>query len=138
MVHICPKSPKIYVVGYLEAAFIPSSTNFFSVTSSSDEAPRDYATPQMRRWNGFSLTEDLTSGILSYAILWHTWSPDTDEVTYKDLVDGAGKDKVGYKKLQFCAEQARNNGLEYFWVDTCCIDPNKTLTFDFAGAIYRR
>jgi len=72
--------------------------------------------------NGFSLTEDLTTGIPSYAILSHTWGPDTDEVTYKDLVDGAGKDKVGYKKLEFCAKQARNNGLEHFWVDTCCID----------------
>jgi len=72
--------------------------------------------------NGFSLTKDLTTGIPSYAILSHTWGPDTDEVTYKDLVDGAGKDKVGYKKLEFCAEQARNNGLEHFWVDTCCID----------------
>jgi len=73
--------------------------------------------------NGLSLTEDLPTGrIPRYAILSHTWGPDTDEVTYRDLIDGAGKDKVGYKKIQFCAEQAKRDGLEHFWVDTCCID----------------
>jgi hypothetical protein len=72
--------------------------------------------------NGFSLTEDLTTNIPPYAILSHTWGPDADEVTYKDLIDGAGKDKAGYKKLEFCAEQARHHKLKHFWVDTCCID----------------
>jgi hypothetical protein len=37
-------------------------------------------------------------------------------------MDGTGKEKVGYKKIQFCAEQAKGDGLEHFWVDTCCID----------------
>jgi tetratricopeptide (TPR) repeat protein len=71
---------------------------------------------------GFGLTEDLATGIPPYAILSHTWGPDTDEVTFKDLLDGTGKDKVGYEKLRFCAEQASRDGLERFWVDTCCID----------------
>src|SRR5689334_18695324 len=57
-----------------------------------------------------------------YAILSHTWGPVTEEVTFRDLVEGTGKDKIGYNKIRFCAEQARRDGLEYFWVDTCCID----------------
>jgi hypothetical protein len=72
--------------------------------------------------NGFSSTENLTTDIPPYAILSHTWGLDADEVTYKDLIDGVGKDKVGYKKLEFCAEQARLHELSHFWVDTCCID----------------
>jgi heterokaryon incompatibility protein (HET) len=38
------------------------------------------------------------------------------------MMNGTGTEKVGYKKIQFCAEQAIRDGLEYFWVDTCCID----------------
>jgi hypothetical protein len=51
-----------------------------------------------------------------YAILSHTWGSDSDEVTFKDIVKGRGKDKPGYKKLRFCAAKAAREGLEYFWV----------------------
>ncbi|PQE21863.1 hypothetical protein CJF31_00007706 [Rutstroemia sp. NJR-2017a BVV2] len=44
------------------------------------------------------------------------------EVTYHDLISGAGKSKSGYEKIKFCGEQAAKDGLRYFWVDTCCID----------------
>ena len=39
-----------------------------------------------------------------------------------DLQHGSGKSKAGYDKIRFCGEQARRDGLQYFWVDTCCID----------------
>jgi hypothetical protein len=71
----------------------------------------------------FSLTKDFLSGkIPEYAILSHTWGADTEEVTYRDLVDGTGKNKIGYEKIRFCGEQARRDCIQYFWVDTCCID----------------
>jgi hypothetical protein len=57
-----------------------------------------------------------------YAILSHTWRKDDEEVTFDDLMNGTGKDKLGYEKLRFCGEQARRDDLEYFWIDTCCID----------------
>jgi hypothetical protein len=57
-----------------------------------------------------------------YAILSHTWGPDAEEMTFADLIKGGGKDKPGYKKIRFCGEQAQQDGLQYFWVDTCCID----------------
>jgi hypothetical protein len=61
-----------------------------------------------------------------YAILSHTWGADGEEVTYKDLMDGTGKSKAGYKKIRFCGEQAKRDGLHYFWVDTCCIDKSSS------------
>jgi hypothetical protein len=70
----------------------------------------------------FKLTKDLIRDIPAYAILSHTWGLDTEEVTYKDLVDDTGNGKTGYEKIRFCAAQTRRDGLRYFWVDTCCID----------------
>ena len=70
----------------------------------------------------FSLTQDFGDDIPRYAILSHTWGADTEEVTFRDLMDGTGKSKAGYNKIRFCGEQARRDGLQYFWVDTCCID----------------
>jgi tetratricopeptide (TPR) repeat protein len=81
----------------------------------------------------FSLTKDLTSNIPLYAILSHTWGPDTEEVTFQDLVSGVGGEKAGYEKLRFCANQAHRHGLLYFWVDTCCID--KTNNAELSEAI---
>jgi hypothetical protein len=71
----------------------------------------------------FSLTKDFVGGkIPKYAILSHTWGADTEEVTYRDMIDGTGKNKAGHEKIRFCGEQARRDGLHNFWVDTCCID----------------
>jgi hypothetical protein len=58
----------------------------------------------------------------SYAILSHTWGADTEEVTFADLGEGSGRHKPGYKKIRFCGKQAQRDGLQYFWVDTCCIN----------------
>jgi hypothetical protein len=48
-----------------------------------------------------------------YAILSHTWTED-QEVTYKELVAGTGKDKISYDKIRFCGRQAAADSLEYF------------------------
>jgi ankyrin repeat protein len=71
---------------------------------------------------GFSLTEDFHHNIPHYAILSHTWGADAEEVTFRDLTDGTGKDKAGYDKIRFCVEQAERDGIHYSWLDTCCID----------------
>lgn len=67
-------------------------------------------------------TRDFIHNIPPYAILSHTWGQDSEEVTFQDVWGKTGNDKKGYKKILFCGEQARRDGLEYFWVDTCCID----------------
>ena len=82
----------------------------------------------------FSLTKDFVGDdVPRYAILSHTWGPDTEEVTFKDLIDGTGKHKNGYDKIRFCGKQAKSDGLQYFWVDTCCI--NKSNNTELSEAI---
>jgi hypothetical protein len=65
-----------------------------------------------------SFSDDLAP---PYAILSHTWM-DGQEVTYDELLAGTGADKRGYAKICFCGERAAADGLEYFWVDTCCLN----------------
>ena len=73
-----------------------------------------------------SLVEQDDNDIHHYAILSHTWGADGEEVTFKDFTEGTGKDKVGYKKIDFCGKRAASDGLQYFWVDTCCIDKSSS------------
>ena len=88
-----------------------------------------------------SLTKDFVGDnipILEYAILSHTWGEDTEEVTFQDLRDGTGNSKAGFGKIQFCGEQGRRDGLEYFWVDTCCIDKsNSTELTEAINSMFR-
>ncbi|XP_014554045.1 hypothetical protein COCVIDRAFT_106056 [Bipolaris victoriae FI3] len=78
-------------------------------------------------WTG-DLIEDK---IPPYAILSHTW--EGQEVTFADLKDlhNTASDEVrrkhGYQKLLFCAQQAKRDDLDYFWVDTCCIDKSNSV-----------
>jgi heterokaryon incompatibility protein (HET) len=74
----------------------------------------------------FSLTKDLDHHIPQYAILSHTWGADTEEVSFKDMMDGTSKSKPGYDKIRFCGEQAKRDGWQYFWIDTCCIDKSSS------------
>jgi Heterokaryon incompatibility protein (HET) len=76
----------------------------------------------------FSLTNNLVSddAIPRYAILSHTWGTDAEEVSFKDMIDGTGTSKPGYHKIQFCGEQAGRDKLQYFWIDTCCIDKSNS------------
>ncbi|KAH9203232.1 heterokaryon incompatibility protein-domain-containing protein [Leptodontidium sp. 2 PMI_412] len=69
-----------------------------------------------------SLTEDYTEHVPPYAILSHTWGNDTEEVTFDDFRAGTYIAKTGYRKIEFCGEQAARDGFQYFWVDTCCIN----------------
>jgi hypothetical protein len=55
-----------------------------------------------------------------YAILSHRWGGD--EVLFEDLVNDTCESKAGYGKILFCSEQAARDQLQYFWIDTCCID----------------
>jgi hypothetical protein len=67
-----------------------------------------------------------------YAILSHTWGADGDEVTFADLHTGDGRTKPGYGKILFCGNQAWHDGLQYFWIDTCCIDKANKAELAFA------
>lgn len=82
---------------------------------------------------GFSLVEYVGRDVPPYAILSHTWGADREEVTFKDLSKARGTNKTGYRKLAFCMEQAAQDGLRFFWVDTCCI--NKSSSAELSEAI---
>ena len=73
-----------------------------------------------------TLIKFIGSKIPSYAIISHTWEADNQEVTFKDLTDDTGVGKTGYRKIQFCGEQARKDSLQYFWIDSCCIDKSSS------------
>jgi tetratricopeptide (TPR) repeat protein len=67
------------------------------------------------------LTDFRGKTIPPYAILSHRWG--SSEVLFNDLMDRTYREKEdGYRKLEFCAKQAAHDNLQYFWVDTCCID----------------
>ena len=66
------------------------------------------------------LTQHNDRNVPLYAILAHTWGEE--EVTFQDVEAGTGKSKAGWEKIDFCAAQAAADGLQYFWVDTCCIN----------------
>jgi hypothetical protein len=72
-----------------------------------------------------------------YAILSHTWTAG-QEVTYKELLEGTGTNKLGYTKLCFCGERATADGLDYFWVNTYCIDKaNSTELLEAVNSMFR-
>lgn len=78
----------------------------------------------MRLLNTSSLTlEFFPSVIPKYAILSHRW--EEQEVLYDDIRNGV-TDKVkalkGYSKVQQSCTLARQQGYDYIWIDTCCID----------------
>ncbi|RBQ78853.1 hypothetical protein FVER14953_13540 [Fusarium verticillioides] len=66
-----------------------------------------------------------------YAILSHTW--EQEEVLFQDMGSDSAKLKKGYAKLESCCRVARENGFEYIWDDTCCID--KTSSAELSEAI---
>jgi len=73
-----------------------------------------------------SMTEFFDPDIPPYAILSHTWGPSSEEVSFRDIVDHTGKNKAGFAKIEFCGRRAASDGLQYFWVDTCCIDKSSS------------
>jgi hypothetical protein len=80
----------------------------------------------------FSLVDYEGSSVPPYAILSHRWGPNHEEVNYEDLIRNTGKKKAGYRKLTFCAKQALRDDLQFFWVDTCCIDKSNSVEYSEA------
>ncbi|KAF7678877.1 hypothetical protein GT037_002625 [Alternaria burnsii] len=77
-----------------------------------------------------------------YAILSHTWGDQevvfNDMKSLDDLNDVDAKKKDGWKKIDFCAQQAKRDGLKYFWIDTCCIDKaNHTELSEAINSMFR-
>jgi tetratricopeptide (TPR) repeat protein len=70
-----------------------------------------------------ALTDFSGRTIPPYAILSHRWNTEpNNEVLFQDVGNDTWKTKAGYPKIVFCAQQAARDRLQYFWIDTCCID----------------
>lgn len=70
--------------------------------------------------------------IPQYAILSHTWGDE--EVLFEDISHGREYTKqASYRKMKFALEQSMRDGLEYLWIDNCCID--KTSSAELSEAI---
>lgn len=76
----------------------------------------------MRLINTYTLEleEFIGHHIPRYAILSHTW--EEEEVTYEDYIAGKHKRMKGYDKVRMTCMLAVQDGLQYAWADTCCID----------------
>ena len=90
-----------------------------------------YAHPKMRLIHTSTLeiqefTRQFPSNNLpKYGILSHTWGDD--EVTFQDMKAGPLPiQKRGYGKIKETCRLARGDGLDFAWVDTCCIDKSSS------------
>ncbi|KAE9365098.1 HET-domain-containing protein [Stipitochalara longipes BDJ] len=79
----------------------------------------------------FKLHEFIGKDIPPYAILSHRW--EAEEVTYQALRAGDGPRMKGWSKIDGCRKQAREDGFDYVWIDSCCID--KTSSAELSEAI---
>ena len=63
----------------------------------------------------------------NYAILSHTWKHG-EEISFQDMLSISENphhpaiQRSGYEKIVKICQQARNDGIAYAWVDTCCMD----------------
>ncbi|KAK1997389.1 heterokaryon incompatibility protein [Colletotrichum falcatum] len=82
--------------------------------------------------NTLSLDEFYGDDVPRYAIVSHTWS--AGEVTFQDWRDPAvAREKKGFQKIELARAQALRDGLDYLWIDTCCI--NKDSSAELSEAI---
>lgn len=58
-----------------------------------------------------------------YAILSHRWESSDEELLFDEIVQGNfSREKRGFYKISKAIEQAREDDLDFLWIDTCCID----------------
>jgi hypothetical protein len=71
-----------------------------------------------------------------YAILSHTWGDE--EVTFDDIEEPYATSMKGYRKIVGCCAQARLDGFDWVWIDTCCIDKKSSAELSEAiNSMYR-
>jgi hypothetical protein len=89
----------------------------------------------MRLLNAQTLhLKTFTADIPPYIILSHTWGQSDEEVVFQDIGElDKARAKDGFKKIAGCCSQARQDGFEWAWIDTCCID--KTSSAELSEAI---
>ncbi|KAI3342546.1 heterokaryon incompatibility protein-domain-containing protein [Ustulina deusta] len=69
---------------------------------------------------------------VKYAIFSHTWE-DGEEVQFDEFKDRTARTKRGWEKIRKICRLAGDEGYEFAWCDTCCI--NKTSSAELTEAI---
>ncbi|KAK3672609.1 hypothetical protein LTR78_007421 [Recurvomyces mirabilis] len=59
-----------------------------------------------------------------YGILSHVWGPQ--EISYENFFNEQARDGQGFTKVWKCCKLALEHGLDYMWIDSCCIDRGST------------
>jgi hypothetical protein len=73
-------------------------------------------------------------GAVPYAILSHTW--EEEEVSFQEMrANDRAKREKGYKKIEKCCQQARVDGYEYAWVDTCWYGSGNIYTYQLTRPV---
>jgi hypothetical protein len=82
--------------------------------------------------------EEFTGEIPPYVILSHTWGET--EISFQEMPNFVHlkqeidpRQRAAYTKIEGSCKTALNDGFEYVWVDTCCID--KTSSSELSEAI---
>ena len=84
----------------------------------------------------FEFEEFFDSQIPKYAILSHRWG--SEEVSFQEFRKGKKKDSQGYNKIRRCCAVADRRGLDWVWIDTCCIDKKSSAELSEAiNSMYR-
>ncbi|KAI1349122.1 heterokaryon incompatibility protein-domain-containing protein [Xylaria sp. FL0043] len=87
--------------------------------------------------NDYTFVEFMNPGDTPpYAILSHCWShdPSNREVSHSDLISATyDTNGPGWQKIKRCCSLALSRGLQWAWIDTCCID--KTSSAELSEAI---
>ncbi|KAF2259618.1 hypothetical protein CC78DRAFT_475079 [Lojkania enalia] len=65
----------------------------------------------------FNLVEFSSKGIQPHDILSHTWGPDNEEFTLKDIRKSIGNAKARYAKIQYRGKEVVKDDLQYFYVE---------------------
>ena len=92
----------------------------------------------MRLINTTSLQfeEFFDSNIPKYAILSHRWGEK--EITFQKLEEGKDLEGPGYEKITRSCSLAKDRGLDWVWIDTCCIDKKSSAELSEAiNSMYR-
>jgi hypothetical protein len=70
----------------------------------------------------YELRDFAPSSIPEYAILSHVWN--ADEISFQDVSERLEEvmTRKEFAKIAGCSAQARLDGYQWIWIDTCCID----------------
>jgi hypothetical protein len=83
----------------------------------------DVNTMQFADGNYLAEKERQSKKVIPYAILSHRWLAEEDEVQFGDIKSlEVAVSKKGFAKIFQSCRLAKEQGLGFVWLDTCCID----------------